>query len=59
MAAEKSAQRAETLESTVAERMAMGMLLGAGPRDPTVERSLDERARGQIGIARRRPRPAA
>jgi hypothetical protein len=59
MAEEKAGQRAETLLTTAAERMTIGMLLGAVPRDAAIEQALDERAHAQIGLARRRPRPGA
>jgi hypothetical protein len=57
MAAEKAGQRAETLQTTAVERMRIGMLLGVELRDAVIEQALDERARAQIGLARRRPRP--
>ena len=58
MADEKHEQRLEALRTTSAERIALGLLLGAVPRDAATERALDERAAGQIELARRRP-PAA
>lgn len=56
MEAEKAEQRLEVLQSTARERIEIGFLLGAGPRDEATERALDERADGQIGLARKRPR---
>lgn len=55
MAAEKAAQRHEALCTTAAERVALGVLLGSAvPRDAAIDQALDERAVGQIGLARRR-----
>jgi hypothetical protein len=53
MAAEKAAQRLEALDSTPAERVALGFQLGAVPRSDAIEAALDERAQGQLGLARR------
>jgi hypothetical protein len=55
MAAEKAAQRAEVLRTTVVERVIAGFLLGVVPRNPSIDQALDERAYGQIGLAQRRP----
>jgi hypothetical protein len=52
MAEKKVAQRRDALTTTPAERVAAGFLLGAGPRTPGTERALDERAQGQIELAR-------
>lgn len=52
MAEKKVAQRQEALTTTPAERVAAGFLLGAVPRTAGTERALDERARGQIELAR-------
>jgi hypothetical protein len=54
MAAEKDEQRAQALSTTAAERIAVGFVLGAVPRHDATEEALDERALGQIGLARRR-----
>jgi hypothetical protein len=54
MAVEKAEQRAQALRTTAAERIAVGFVLGAVPRDDATEQALDERAVGQIGLARRR-----
>jgi len=54
MGAEKDEQRREVLRTTAAERVLTGFLLGAVPRTPAIEAALDERAAGQIGLARRR-----
>lgn len=47
-------ERREALETTVEERVCLGFLLGAGPRDEATQRALDQRAEAQIGLARRR-----
>jgi hypothetical protein len=52
MAEKKAAQRRDALRTTPAERVAAGFLLGAGPRSPGAERALDERAAGQLELAR-------
>jgi hypothetical protein len=44
-------ERCELLQTTVAEQIAMGFVLGAVPRDEAMERVLDERAHDQIGLA--------
>jgi hypothetical protein len=54
MQAKAEEERSEVLETTVAERIALGFILGAGARDEATERALDERAQDQIGLARRR-----
>lgn len=53
MAAEKDEQRRDALETSVAERVAVGFRLGAGPRDAACEAALDKRAAEQIGLAER------
>jgi hypothetical protein len=53
MATEKEEQRREALHTTAAERVATGFLLGAVPRSRAIEAALDERAAGQIGLAKR------
>lgn len=57
MEAEKADQRLEALRTTPRERIEVGFLLGAVPRDEATERSLDRRADAQIELARKRPRP--
>jgi hypothetical protein len=53
MAMEKAEQRADALRTTIAERIATGFLLGAVPCDEVTELALEQRALGQIGLARR------
>lgn len=56
MAAKKEDQRRDALRTSAAERVAAGILIGHVPIDEATARSLDERALGQIGLARRRPK---
>jgi hypothetical protein len=53
MAMEKAEQRADALRTTIAERIATGFLLAAVPCDEATELALEQRALGQIGLARR------
>ncbi len=57
MEAEKAEQRLEALRTSPRERIEIGFMLGAVPRDEATERALDERAEAQIELARKRPRP--
>jgi len=45
----------EAAESSPAERVRTGFLLGDVPRTPSIEAAMDADARGQIGLAMRRP----
>ncbi|MFN2378376.1 MAG: hypothetical protein ABR538_17740 [Candidatus Binatia bacterium] len=45
----------EAAESSPAERVRTGFLLGDVPRTPAIEAAMDADARGQIGLALRRP----
>jgi len=51
---ENDAERRQALETSALERVATGFRLGAFPLDEAQERALDERTRGQIGLAQRR-----
>lgn len=56
MADEKAEQRREALQTSMAERVALGFRLGAGSRSAACEEALDARAAAQIGLAQRRHR---
>ncbi len=58
MADEKAEQRREALQTSMAERVALGFRLGAGPHSAACEAALDARAAAQIGLAQRRGRRA-
>lgn len=45
----------EAVLSSPAERVRTGFLLGDVPRTPAIEAAMDADARGQIGLAMRRP----
>ncbi len=55
MAAKSREDCLEAVASSPAERVRTGFLLGDVPRTPAIEAELDARARGQIGLALRRP----
>jgi hypothetical protein len=53
MAAEKHDQRLEALRSSAASRVRAGFEVGSISLPPGGELALDERAEGQVGLARR------
>jgi len=55
MAAEKLADCAQAAQSSPAERVRAGFLLGDVPRSSAIDAALDSDALGQLGLARRRP----
>lgn len=55
MAVKSHQDCAEAAASSPAERVRTGFLLGDVPRTPAIEAAMDADARGQIGLAMRRP----